>query len=163
MSYRDRVLLSSYEQLQHHDVFPGGARLMSLQSQRLIQIDLPYPDGQQSVTIDLEGYPVSRLAALRVAGGAYAVGQTLDLYVAYRLGARSHIIGLTGEVTLDSLSWAVEFLPYARPMRRGDTWHIVPIWCPLLTPDAQLVVASLESLSVMWISTVTALLEPIDG
>jgi len=143
MSYRDRVLLSSYEQLQHHDVFPGGDRLMSLQS--------------------LEGYPVSRLAALRVAGGAYAVGQTLDLYVAYRLGARSHIIGLTGEVTLDSLSWAVEFLPDARPMRRGDTWHIVPVWCPLLTPDAQLVVASLESLSVMWISTVTALLEPIDG
>jgi len=136
---------------------------MTDSSKRLIQIDLPYPDGQQNVTIELEGYPPSRLAALQVAGSAISTGQTLDLYVTYRLGARSHVIALTGEVTLSSMSWVVEFLPWARPMRRGDYQHIVPIYCPILTPDVQLHIISLESLSLMWINRVTALLEPTNG
>jgi len=136
---------------------------MSLRLQRLIQIDLHYTEPRQSIPIDLEGYPPSRLVALRVAGRAAAAGYSLDLYTYLTVGTRDHLVALTGEVTLTSTVWTVEMLPDARPMRRSDILHIIPIWCPTLTPDTQLTVYNLGSPSEVWLNTVTALLEPING
>jgi len=130
---------------------------------RLTQIDLHYTEPRQSIPIDLEGYPPSRLVALRVAGRAAAVGYSLDLYVYLTVGTRDHLVALTGEVTLASTMWTVEMLPDARPVRRSDTLHIIPIWCPILTPDVRLKVYNLGSPSEVWLNTVTALLEPING
>jgi len=135
---------------------------MDLQSQRLIQIDLHYTEPRQNIPIDLEGYPPSRLVALRVAGAAAEAGHTLDLYVYLTVGTRQHLVALTGEVTLESTVWTVEMLPDARPVRRSDILHIVPIWCPTLTPDMQLTVYNLGSPSEVWLSTVTLLMEPLN-
>ena len=129
-------------------------------AKRLIQDVRSYTQGQRTVTFDLSEYAPARLVALQASGGASASGKTLSLYVTYELPERSHVIALTGDVTLGGTLWQVEFLPWGRPTRQSDLIHIVPIWSPLLVPEAKLHVISLASLDDIWISTATLLMEP---
>jgi len=135
---------------------------MTKPPKRLIQDVRAFKTGQRSVTFDLSEYAPARLVALQASGGASEVGKTLSLYVTYELPERSHVIALTGDVTLEGIMWQVEFLPWARPTRQSNLIHIVPIWPPLLVPESKLHIISLASLDDIWISTATLLMELVE-
>ena len=134
---------------------------MANNAKHLIQDVRAYTQGQQAVHFDLSEYAPARLVALQASGGAAVAGNTLSLYVTYELPERSHVIALTGDVTLAGTLWQVEFLPWGRPVRQSDLIHIVPIWPPILVPEAKLHVISLASLSDVWINTATLVMEPL--
>ena len=133
---------------------------MASNAKRLIQDVRAFTQGQQAVHFDLSEYAPCRLVALQASGGASATGKTLSLYVTYELPERSHVIALTGDVTLSGTLWQVEFLPWARPTRQSDLIHVVPVWPPLLVPESKLHIISLASLSDVWINTATLVMEP---
>jgi len=136
---------------------------MTIPRRYIIQDHRAFTEGQETVEFDLSEYAPSRLAALQVSGGASASGLTLRVYVTYHYPGRSHVIADTGEVTLGLTLWQVEFLPWARFIRSSDLYHIVPIYAPVLVPEARLHVVAKMSSSGVWINTATLLMEPING
>jgi len=116
--------------------------------------------GKQVVDYDLSEYPPSRLAALRVAGYCSTTGPTISVYVSMYLGDLEHVLAMTGDVALTSDQFRVEFLPWARPVRMNDLLHVVPIWAPLLIPEAVLHIVANANTGDIRINEVLLLTEP---
>jgi len=116
---------------------------------------------QQSVLWYLPNFAPAKLVAIQVAGGASEPGKTLSLRVVYELDGVEHLLGASGDVTLEGTSWKTEFLPGATPVRQSDTIHIVPIACPGVLSRGNLKVVSSASPTEVWISDSALLIEPL--
>ena len=76
------------------------------------------------------------------------------------LGDLEHVLAMTGDVALTSDQFRVEFLPWARPVRMNDLLHVVPIWAPLLIPEAVLHIVANANTGDIRINEVLLLTEP---
>ena len=77
------------------------------------------------------------------------------------LADQGHVLAMTGDVSLSSDQFRIEFLPWARPVRMNDLLHIVPIWAPLLIPEMTLHIVANANTGDIRINEVMLLMEPL--